>query len=212
MTLHLSLTTSLYQLKKCSICFNLVVQCIESVITVGSGSSICQVNLQKILCREEPSYYFILIFSCSCSCSHTEGLVEKYLLLHQKIKERIYTWQAFFEGTVVHLSIEKVSIHKISVHYATHQQERHHIFPLYLTWAMDFSVRFFSLSESVASMVEKILGISFVCCFTIVKSLKHPNSKIFIWVTTRVSTDKNTPRISISSCWDMKKWSISQNS
>lgn len=60
----------------CSIYFNLVVQCIESVITIGSGSSICQLNLQKILFREELLYYFMLIFSPVCSFSHTEVLVE----------------------------------------------------------------------------------------------------------------------------------------
>lgn len=110
-----------------------------------------------------------------------------------------------------------MSLHKIPVHCTTKLQGKCHFFPLSFTWTRDFSlvqvwIFFFPLSESVASMVEKILGISFVCLFTVVKTLNHPNSKISTWLTTRVSTDRNAPRISISSCWDVKKRSISQDS
>lgn len=70
--------------KKCSIWFNLVLQCIESVIAVCSGSKICQLKLQKILCGEELSFCFTLIFSYTCSCSPAEELVAKCHLLDKK--------------------------------------------------------------------------------------------------------------------------------
>lgn len=84
MTLHLSITASQCWWQRCSIWFNLVVQCRESVSAVCSGSNICQLNLQKILCREELSFCFTLIFLYTCSYSPTEESVAKCHLIYNK--------------------------------------------------------------------------------------------------------------------------------